>query len=507
MSTQPDHDHCSTCYKPNECKSSIACSLIRCPNECNKNLRFHKCKLNDHLNELCTNRIRHCTNKVFGCKWASKASQLIRHLDMCPANIQECPAVRVRKLIRQTDKQIIDHDASTKWADPILRQQNDIEAKSVKQPMPGRKSLKDLLYNIDLDNFRKHAIDNNKKFKFNWIYKHLVVDRSDSDKTLNASKQFDLITSLKKPIKSQIFDHIEIDSCVLNASWFDLYRANSSNSKLKTVLSKTNVKFGCKKCHTLISYLEREFFARLTSNLKFSTILRYTYDFNEFKQGNKYKSQDFLRLLQENYSDIMPKQANDDWSLVEESALVNERLDADNRSIVNRLDMSKTFQIQVFDELFNDSSKLNKYTVFRHKESHYQHKCSVLLKRQQYSNHLHMFHNLIEHNFFDDSLDKHCPFAVYGCDYFFRKIKFYNSADRVHDGELIANNGNLAFDYYRDNECLANHVDYATNDYFLRLPLEVVDLIMDNLDSYSLFNLAMTSRVSDIFSNKNKSHF
>ncbi len=456
----------------------LECPLVECPNGCNKDLKFHACKLDEHLDELCKNRIRRCVNFTYGCKTRLKSSHLARHLDFCPANIQECPAVRVRRLI---DAGQVTQDGATKWIDPIAQQQKLL--RTTPESISDNVSLGELLYRIDLERFRKQSIEN--KFKFNWTYKHFNVDRNSSK---TSAVGFDLITNLKIPITSQIFDHIEVDSCILYESLFDLYKKEID---LRSLISRMRITNGCRKCNALISSLEREFFAKLTANLKFSTILRHTYDFNEFKTRSTHKSEDFLKLLRDEIPNDLIKISETNDSTAREDDF-DGKIEAENNAILSRVDMSRTFQIQVFDDLFSDSAKLVKHTIFRHKESHYQHKCSVLLKRHQYSSHLNMFHNLIEHNFFDDILDKTCPYSLYGCKHFYRKIKFFSN-DPIHDGDLISSDGNLVFNYFKHTDF--NFETNSDDDYFLKLPVEVLDLIIERMDAHSIFVLSITSKV------------
>jgi hypothetical protein len=118
-----DHQHCISCFLPSKCnlKNKQLCEIIKCTNiQCE--LKFHKCKLDEHLNETCKYSFINCLNNTYGCKIQILRKKLVKHLENCPANIVECKQFRQRTVF---NKEKINECSYFIWPDPI-----DIEKKT-----------------------------------------------------------------------------------------------------------------------------------------------------------------------------------------------------------------------------------------------------------------------------------------------------------------------------------------------------------------------------------------
>ena len=57
-------DHCSSCYLMNCINTQ--CSVVDCSNGCGT--RYHLCKEQDHLQEICSEQEVSCLNAGYGCQ-------------------------------------------------------------------------------------------------------------------------------------------------------------------------------------------------------------------------------------------------------------------------------------------------------------------------------------------------------------------------------------------------------------------------------------------------------
>ena len=80
------HRHCSSCFMMS-C-SYHACKVIPCRNGCGT--RYHKCKEEDHLGEICSDQEVECINSQYGCHERLLRRHQGEHLSSCPASIVIC---------------------------------------------------------------------------------------------------------------------------------------------------------------------------------------------------------------------------------------------------------------------------------------------------------------------------------------------------------------------------------------------------------------------------------
>ena len=443
-----DHKHCFSCFIPSKCKLQQSCEIIKCVNySCE--LKFHKCKLEEHLSETCKYSWVNCINVNYGCKMKLLRLNLLKHLENCPANIVECKAFRLRTIVNKEKKH-----AHLKWPDPIQNEKNvNISKTGINNDTP----LSNILLDIDNECLKQYAYKN--KLKFNCFYKYLLLDLNNDDNFENDKPA--LRTFLKNnKISSKIFRDIKIDNCIF-----------------------FNDEIGCNSCHVRISQLEQERYNKLTANLEFSDI---------------YNDKAFLYLYDYCYNNT---DQDEDEKLVDcltinESALNNELIKSNN-DILRSVELNPTFSLVKvpLDDMkdLNERYKhLDKYCSFRHRQTIFTNTCDNFLKRSQYSSHYNFYHNFL--NPMCDEIDKKCPYSSYGCKIFTNKYKFYlNSKGSNIEGKIVSlkDNNCLAVRYYDDKTDCKNS---SNSDYFERIPFEVIHYIIDKLDSLSLFNLSMTSK-------------
>uniref|UniRef100_A0A4W4EA27 F-box protein 40, tandem duplicate 2 n=1 Tax=Electrophorus electricus TaxID=8005 RepID=A0A4W4EA27_ELEEL len=91
MRTAPRlHRHCESCYS-RHCRAppevSVSCMLINCRLLCGAS--FHMCKESEHT-LLCPNEKVPCLNSCYGCPFTMSRSRLAKHLEVCPASVVCC---------------------------------------------------------------------------------------------------------------------------------------------------------------------------------------------------------------------------------------------------------------------------------------------------------------------------------------------------------------------------------------------------------------------------------
>lgn len=81
------HSHCDNCFNLN-C-DHVSCKLIDCQ-QSGCEYRMHECKLNDHLDSICSRVRVPCINSGFGCNLVLLRKDIRSHLEKCPASIVSC---------------------------------------------------------------------------------------------------------------------------------------------------------------------------------------------------------------------------------------------------------------------------------------------------------------------------------------------------------------------------------------------------------------------------------
>ncbi|KAI4900502.1 hypothetical protein NFI96_020130, partial [Prochilodus magdalenae] len=84
------HRHCESCHS-RRCRApieiSVSCMIIKCRLLCGAT--FHMCKEDEHM-LLCPNEKVPCINANYGCPFTMCRSKLAKHLEVCPASVVCC---------------------------------------------------------------------------------------------------------------------------------------------------------------------------------------------------------------------------------------------------------------------------------------------------------------------------------------------------------------------------------------------------------------------------------
>ena len=64
---ETEHGHCASCYLMT-C-TYHACRVVECKNKCGT--RYHQCKEQDHLEEICSEQVHDCFNQSIDSEYAS----------------------------------------------------------------------------------------------------------------------------------------------------------------------------------------------------------------------------------------------------------------------------------------------------------------------------------------------------------------------------------------------------------------------------------------------------
>ena len=98
---ETEHGHCASCFLMSCTYQS--CRVVECKNKCG--MRYHQCKEQDHLEEICSEQVHDCfflflilfenqevkcLNAQYGCDQILLRRQLGDHLVSCPASVVIC---------------------------------------------------------------------------------------------------------------------------------------------------------------------------------------------------------------------------------------------------------------------------------------------------------------------------------------------------------------------------------------------------------------------------------
>ena len=82
-----DHSHCDSCVTLG-CERHDGCPVVRCSNLCG--FSMHECKVQEHLEDMCSRSLVPCVNATFGCELKMERRKLGAHVQHCPASVLVC---------------------------------------------------------------------------------------------------------------------------------------------------------------------------------------------------------------------------------------------------------------------------------------------------------------------------------------------------------------------------------------------------------------------------------
>ena len=82
------HWHCRNCVLSTCSKEQAKCPTRQCPNGCGS--AMHSCKLDEHLEHVCSETHVPCSNAIYGCEELMRRGNLVTHLEHCSASIVMC---------------------------------------------------------------------------------------------------------------------------------------------------------------------------------------------------------------------------------------------------------------------------------------------------------------------------------------------------------------------------------------------------------------------------------
>lgn len=316
-------------------------------------------------------------------------------------------------------------------------------------------SLNKILLNEDYEALTQYSNEN--RLKFNCYYHYLLKP--------NIDRNLDELKNKLNKVNSKIFKDIHLDYCVE-------YLHTDDNS--------------CSLCKLILRELEIYRYGQVTSNLLFSDLLKHTYDYEQFVRDRVYADKAFT-FIYNDYFDL--KDCSNEQSNI--SKVLDEydlSLEKSNKEILSKIQLNETFNVITGSTSELPGNEIS--SLLRHKKNYFNTYCNHLLRRDHYNDHYFLYHDFI--NSLSTEIDKQCPLQTYGCQHFDRVFEFYSDKCMTDKLELIYDKQTKAFLFKPcRNECRNDGYCYLQD-----LPCDVLNIILDKLDSYSLFNLSLTSKVN-----------
>lgn len=467
--TQDAHPHCSKCFNPNNCNQKNDCKIIDCINrQCV--MKFHECKLEDHLNGVCMYQFIDCVNKCNGCKLKIKRTDMSHHLNCCVASVIRCSSFKLRNLWNKKEK-----FDKLKWPCPIeqqLERNQSLTNSFSALNEPKKVNINDIILKQDYESVNKFAAEN--PLIFHRLYGYLIGLDVSSDFSRG---RFSFLRRMLKNVKSRIFSDIETENCVI-----------------------LNNEEGCLACRYRIRHMEMKRFREtrtFENRIKFYSVLGELDDYATFIEEKIYKNPNFIKIYNKVFSEKKPEEP----ILTEELSRdeIDSKLLENNIEILKILELNSILKVNVTKEMSCES--FIEYDSYRLRETTYAADCDQLLRRDEFSDHYSLFHDFLLPN--ADQIDFSCPYKQYGCSFFHQKYDFiYGDCTNSNPyGNLVENDATkcLSFklDYFYNKFLDENNNEISLSDSktLMDLPFEVMYVIIDNLDSVSLFNLSMTCKV------------
>lgn len=483
--------HCRHCFNSRQCQFNIYCPLVFCPNKCGQ--VYHECKRDEHLEETCAEAFVDCANKENGCKLKIKRKLLGAHLYSCVASVIRCGSYTMRRVYNK-------HTSTLKWPDPIQIQADQIKSESSKKFDPiyicdyinlmficfsceqVKSNLNDQLIENDYESLSQFA--SNNPLMFQRMYGYLIGLKLESFSRKN--EKFGFLRYLLKNVKSKIFKDLEAENCIV----YNDYE-------------------GCAACQVRIRNMEIERFNKLRLDyFNFGILLKFIYSYEDFVQEKVYENPEFLEVYHKKYpmpEDVILDEQQEALSDVDKRDL-DEKLKKNNEELLECMRMDdKILKLNTNKELACDAFQLD-YESYRIVETNFSVDCDKFLRRDEYSEHYSLVHNFLMP--YMDFTFTSCPYREYGCKEFEQKYDFlfvkdlneqsaggYESwSEHPLAADLVYNKTCASLCFNLKNETKSNQDNRPVS--LLDLPYDVLWEICQHLDSISLFNLSLTSKVS-----------
>ena len=254
------------------------------------------------------------------------------------------------------------------------------------------------------------------------------------------------------------------------------------------------------------------------NRIKFYSVLGELDDYATFIEEKIYANPEFIRIYSKVYPIKVKNQLEEEPEELSNEELSNKLIE-NNKEILQVLELSPALKVNVTKEMSCES--FIELESYRLRETTYTCECDQLLRRDEFSEHYALFHDFLLPN--ADQIDASCPYRQFGCNFFHQRFEFifgtsvdnrylnvsYPMASPVENDlnkclsfkfdETSQSTVNKYWDENNNSLNLINKHLSPASEYentLMDLPFEVMYIIIDNLDSISLFNLSMTCKVS-----------
>ena len=477
------HEHCSNCFLQ-ACNHSYSkiCQVIPCQSKCGAIL--HHCKMQDHL-IICPNNIQSCTNSLYGCPFKLHKSEINAHLSVCPASTVVCTMEWNRKPLP------VENTIMINCYNPNAITHNQMEVML---------ALRD--QRVLLETLATPEILSNT-FGFNSVsQKYFTSKKTEAVNCVKNSASNDKNDACKQGSNIDTKNNLLICNDSENNLIFKNDDSNESKPIKKPLLRKKfqlapKKVYKDAKCDTSDNDIDYTNLKWLNPGIKpkgfdsttclFEMLGAYekcnSISTSHYSEGLRCTLNDF-RLCSFRHVATQTRPVFKTYDCIENvgnafQEIFEHKPDQYYLSSTHNLKLSKSLALNQVMEC------LPRYEKKSH--SIYSFMCNNLLRRDQFQSHFQNVHCEIYSNL-NGWLEEKCPYAQYGCDYSLYRFypDFSNSILYDNARSCIAVRPQ-SFDHFKSSE-----TDCNKHSNLLYLPPEVLEHILNFLDSYSLGQFSET---------------
>ena len=515
------HDHCLNCFS-RSCVHPFTsvCNVLFCPHGCGALL--HSCKLEDHF-IVCPTFLQPCINSIYGCPYTLRKNCIAKHLSLCPASTVVCTMdwnrnpLNLKNTIKMSgynpnasvfnnlevatalrdQRVLLEAVVPAEVLKGVIENISDHPLLCLSRKLNSSGSMQVMQHNTN------GVVVHQKSSEDDFISKKLSMINCDLGADLQeVSSCFIDQKSKEHQAENEVFSMI---NCDINAVFQEVpsyvndqkNKEHRSEKKLRKPLLRTQFGRSPKKvfkdscCDTSDLEVDDSTMKWMSPSVNVCSFDSTTLLFEIIGAYEKYESISYshssegirctlsdTRLCSYRHEGTQSRPFYDVRGKVGNS--VHESLDSiRNDCIVASRHNPKLYETLALNQVVEC---LPRYE--RKRRAMYSFMCNNLFRRDQFNSHFQNVHSDICSNL-NGWLEEKCPYAQYGCNY--SQFRFTPNSFR---SMLVYDNSRSCLAVKRlDCNCKQASADGPS---LLSLPWEVLAIILNYLDSYSIGQLSQT---------------